>query len=301
MVSAVIPVKNGARFIRAALQSLLNQGSVVTQVIVVDDGSTDETHALVRALPDPRIRLVGNARHPGISGGRNTGAAMVGEGWLYFFDADDLVRPGALTALLDAASANPEAGVVFGDFGRIDQAGQPVGNRSAFRSLRAKPSGDVLPRALLGNFMVVGAQIVRADVFHASGGFEEGIRFCEDWHAWCKMAALTQFHHVKGLDVVDYRLHDASEVHRPIPTLDDFLPGIDAVFSNPLVLGQARDLDLARLRNAAEANMLGYIATEAVRMRRFGMAARATGRALRRSPGLASRTLARVGGAFAGL
>jgi len=300
-ISAVVPVKNGARFIEPALASLLGQGPVVSQIIVVDDGSTDDTAAVVRAIADQRIRLVPNAGPPGVSGGRNTGAALVEEGWLYFLDGDDLVRPGALLALLQAAEAHPEAGVVFGDYRRIDEAGRPVGRRSALKHLRAKPSGEVLAAALLGNFMVVGAQIIRREVFRAAGGFDASIRYGEDWNAWCRIAALTPFHHAKGLEVMDYRLHGSSAVHRRVLTLSDFKPGIDAVFSDPLVRRRMEGVDLERLRAGAEAHMLGYIATEAVRMRRFWTAARATGQAIRRSPRLAPRTLVRVGGALAGL
>ncbi|AMB44409.1 glycosyltransferase [Methylobacterium sp. AMS5] len=307
MISVVIPVKNGARFIRSALDSVLGQGEVVAQVVVVDDGSTDETCAVVAGLVDRRIKLVVNAGKPGPSGGRNTGGACATGDWLYFVDADDLLRPNALTALLAAASAYPDAGVVYGDYGRINETGQPVGRRGALRALRSlrtvpnKPSGDVLREALAGNFMIVGAPIIRREVFQAVGGFNETIRYCEDWEAWCRIAAMARFHYVAGLVVLDYRMHDSSAMHRRVLTLADFRASLDAIFSDPGIARRVAGPELLQLRRRAEAHLLGYIATEALRMGRYATALDATGQAIVRAPRITPLTLARVGGALVGL
>src|SRR5512143_4042211 len=89
-VSAVIPVRNGARFIAEALRSIQAQTVVPRQIIVVDDGSTDDTPDVVKSFAG-----IDYVRQPplGVSAARNTGAARAGEPHLCFLDADDLWHP----------------------------------------------------------------------------------------------------------------------------------------------------------------------------------------------------------------
>ena len=210
-VSVIMPVKNGARYIAEAIGSALDEGEKVVQLIVVDDASTDGTVEAVRAIGDPRIRIVANHSR-GLPAGRNTGAVLATGEWLYFLDSDDHLRPGALDALLEAGAADPDAAVVYGDYERIDAAGRTIGNRAALRA-RRKPTGDVLAVILAGNFMVVGAQIVRHEAYRRAGGFDETLGYCEDWHFWCRVAAFAPFAHVPGCHVLDYRIHGASMMH----------------------------------------------------------------------------------------
>ena len=109
-VSVVIPAKNVAAYIGETLASALAQREV-DEVIVVDDGSTDSTAAIVRAIRDPRLRLMTNDSS-GVSAARNLGARHARGEWLLFLDADDRLRPGAVAALLAAARGAPRPVVV---------------------------------------------------------------------------------------------------------------------------------------------------------------------------------------------
>jgi glycosyltransferase involved in cell wall biosynthesis len=113
-VSVVIPAKNVAAYVGETLASALAQAEV-TEVIVVDDGSTDDTTAIVRAIRDPRLRLLTNGS-TGVSAARNLGAQHASSQWLLFLDADDRLRPGAVAALLAAARGAPRAVLVYGDY-----------------------------------------------------------------------------------------------------------------------------------------------------------------------------------------
>jgi Glycosyl transferase family 2 len=298
-VSVIMPVKNGVRYIAEAIRSALDAGDTVVQLIVVDDASTDGTLEAVRAIADPRIRIVPNHSR-GLPAGRNTGAAIATGEWLYFLDSDDRLRPGALETLLAAASASPEAAVVYGDYERIDATGRTIGNRASFRA-RRKPAGDVLASILTGNFMVVGAQIVRHEAYKRAAGFDETLGYCEDWHFWCRVAAFAPFAHVPGCHVLDYRIHGASMMHAAPRPFRDLAPAIEAVFADERIVGGFSPATRAALREAARASMMTYVATEAVRLRAYATAARSTAQAIAQRPAGAPKVLAKVLGTFAGL
>jgi glycosyltransferase involved in cell wall biosynthesis len=266
-VSVVIPAKNAAAYIREAIDSALAQGADVGDVVVVNDGSTDDTVAIVRAVRDPRLRLIGNDS-AGVSAARNLGARTARGHWLLFLDADDRLRAGAVTTLVAAASAAPQAVLVYGDYDLIDCAGRPAGRRGLLKG-RRKPSGDVLERLARGNFIVNGGiALVRADAFQAAGGFDERLKLCEDWHCWCRLAAIGEFRFVPAL-LLDYRLHAANTMNAAARSPRDFFPAVECVFGDPLIAGRLAAESAPRLRQAAEIHLLTYAAAQAVRFGRY--------------------------------
>jgi glycosyltransferase involved in cell wall biosynthesis len=281
-VTIVIPAYNAAGFVAEALASAVRQGSAVREIIVVDDHSADDTVAVAGRFGDPRIRLVAN-RSRGVSAARNTGAALATADWLMFLDADDRLRDGAVDRLLAAAAEAPQAGVVYGDYDRIDAGGRLVGRRRLL-SGRSKPAGDVLERLLAGNFIVNGGiMLVRRAVFAGIGGFDETLRFCEDWHCWCRLAAVTPFHYLPAI-VLDYRSHGGNTMSAALRSPDDFLPAADRVFGEPAVVGRLPAALKARLHRAAATHLITYAAAQAMRVGAYGKSLAFAARALRLSP-----------------
>src|SRR4051794_7148381 len=190
-VSVVIPAKNVAAYVGETLASALAQ-TEVTEVIVVDDGSTDDTPAIVRAIRDPRLRLMTNGA-AGVSAARNLGAQHASGQWLLFLDADDRLRPGAVAALLAAARGAPRAVLVYGDYKTSASGGRRTARRD-FSKGRPKPPGAGLRGPPPGNFFSnAGMRPPRAGAFRAIGGFDVSLRYCEDWHCWCRLAAIGEF------------------------------------------------------------------------------------------------------------
>ena len=211
-VSVVIPAKNVAAYVGETLASALAQGEV-TEVIVVDDGSTDNTIAIVRAIRDPRLRLMTNDS-AGVSAARNLGARHASGEWLLFLDADDRLRPGAVAALLAAARGAPRAVLVYGDYNTIDSEGRQVGRRDLLKG-RRKPSGDVLTRLAASNFIVNGGiALARAEAFRAIGGFDNPLRNCEERHCGWLLAAICEVGFAPKLQV-QLRLHQG-HTHKPV-------------------------------------------------------------------------------------
>jgi glycosyltransferase involved in cell wall biosynthesis len=296
-VSVVIPVKNGAAYLREALQSAVAQGPDVAEIIVVDDGSIDGSLQIAAEFCD-RVTV---HRNPGagVSAARNEGARSASGEWLLFLDADDRLKPGAVETLMIAAARANNALVVYGDFDRIDANGSRIGIRHLAHR-RRKPSGLVLNRLVEGFFLGNGGtSIVRANAFAQVGGFDTRLRYCEDWHLWCKLAALGEFAYVRGARVLDYRIHPTNTTDGRFRSYDDCLPALETVFSDRLISQRLHSGDITSLRSLAEVHLMTYSASLAFRSGNFWRAAQQAFMAVlqspRRAPGILARvTLARI-------
>lgn len=298
VVSVVVPAKNAAAYIGETIASALAQADV-SEVIVVDDGSTDDTVAIVRAICDPRLRLIMNDAS-GVSAARNLGARSARGDWLMFLDADDRLRPNAVTTLLTTAKTAPHAVLIYGDYNTIDSAGLAIGRRGLLKG-RRKPSGDVLERLASGNFIVNGGiMLVRGDAFRSTGGFDVSLRYCEDWHCWCRLAALGEFAYVPKL-LLDYRLHTANTMNAAVRTPQDFFPAVARVFEDELILGKLPPGAAPRLQRAAEIHLVTYAATQAVRFGRYREALGYLGMVGRRSLKVVPRSAVKIALSYFGI
>jgi glycosyltransferase involved in cell wall biosynthesis len=212
-VSAIVPTYNRAAYLARCLESLFAQGDVVGEVIVVDDGSPDDTEErlapLVRA---GRIRYVRQA-NAGLAAARNTGASCAGGSYLYFLDDDDLAYPGAVRILLDELQRHPTAAMAYGEvrpFRGESSTPVPTGDPSPPGS---SPGvyGAVDYRRFLGfnRIWSAGQVLIRRDAFEAVGGFVAALKKVEDWDLWLRLLARYPGRSIPT-PVLGYRLHDAN-------------------------------------------------------------------------------------------
>jgi glycosyltransferase involved in cell wall biosynthesis len=171
-VAAIIPTYNRAHLVRRAIESVLAQTEPVDEIIVVDDGGTDNTWAVVAGFGD-RVRYL-RRENGGLAAARNTGVRAAHSRWVAFLDDDDEWLP-EKTALQKAAiAAEPDAVLCYGGPVWVG-----VDGRETF--LRPTAPGDLSPRIRLKNLITPCATMVRADAFHKVGGFNERLRCVEDW------------------------------------------------------------------------------------------------------------------------
>jgi glycosyltransferase involved in cell wall biosynthesis len=305
-VNIVIPMKNAAPFIGAAVASALDQ-RCVKRVIVVDDASTDRSAEIVALIKDERVTLIRGAGG-GVSAARNLGFAEIERlsdtqeaerSWVMFLDADDRLVPGATQKLLEGVRGDCVA--VYGDYERIDARGLRIGRRRLLRR-RDKPSGEILRDLLAGNFIVNGGvMLIRHGQFRQAGGFDEALRYCEDWHLFCRLAALGPIAWSPRTTVLEYRIHDSSAMMSGRINFSHCRAALERVFTDPRIVSQVGRADIVWLRRRAEAHLKIYLACQAIRANAYGQAMRETVQVIGRFPSQTPKTLARALSALAGL
>lgn len=179
-IAVIIPAYNHAHYLRQSIQSVLDQTFTDWELAVVDDGSTDDTPALMASLLDPRLRWV---RQPnaGLSAARNTGLRETCAPLVTFLDADDWFLPNKLELLHGYLRDHGDVGLVAGGMCLADPDGRMVADVAA-----ASPD-LALPAMLYNNPIPVGGVLLRRQWLDRVGVFDEGMRACEDWDLWLRM------------------------------------------------------------------------------------------------------------------
>jgi glycosyltransferase involved in cell wall biosynthesis len=203
-VSVIVPTHNRSAWLRLTLTSVLGQRGVDLEVLVVDDGSIDDTAGTVKALGDPRVRLLRHERPEGVSATRNHGAAEAHGEWLGFVDDDDLWAPEKLARQLEAAEGHGRAWAYTGSVNvdddlRVLAAIRPFSPREVVHLV---PHRNVIPG---GGSNV----IMRRDAFARVGPFDTHLKNTEDWEMWIRLASVS--HPAWAPEpLLAYRLHSAN-------------------------------------------------------------------------------------------
>ncbi|MDY6952178.1 MAG: glycosyltransferase, partial [Thermodesulfobacteriota bacterium] len=179
-VSVVIPSYNRALFLKEAIDSVLAQGFEDFEVIVVDDGSTDTTNALLASCP--RVFVVTQDRL-GVSAARNAGIARAAGRFLAFLDSDDLWLPEKLAAQIAFFERHPQALIC-----QTEEIWIRDGVRVNPKMRHSKPSGMIFERSLELCLVSPSAVMMRRDLIDKVGWFDETLPACEDYDLWLRIA-----------------------------------------------------------------------------------------------------------------
>ena len=216
-LSVVVPSYNTARYVRDTLASLLAQTVRDLEVVVVDDGSRDDSLAVLGAVDDPRLTVAVQANR-GLAGSRNSGLLLARAPAIGFCDADDLWFARKAERHLACLDADPGVGLTFSWSAYLDEAGAWTGQYLLSRC-RAPSARDLIRRNHVGNGSTV---VARRDVFARAGLFDESLGSCEDFEMWVRAAACSGYG-VRLLPEVltGYRVRAGSMS----TTYDDFVRG----------------------------------------------------------------------------
>jgi len=216
LVSVVTAAYNMGQYVRQAVDSVLAQAGPAVEVIVVDDGSTDDTaRALAAYADEPRVRVISQA-NAGQTKAKNAGLRAARGEFVRFCDADNAWRPGKLLRQLPLLRANPAVGVVYGDVALIGPAGEPLPAPPVKRW-----SGRITGRLLADNFVTFNTTLVPRRVLEEFGGFDESLRMAIDYDLWLRVSTKYEFLHVPE-PLVDYRIWGGQMSHRTGERLDSY-------------------------------------------------------------------------------
>jgi glycosyltransferase involved in cell wall biosynthesis len=203
-VSVVIATYNYGRFLSEALRSVLAQTFQNFEVIIIDDGSTDDTaHVAASFLGDPRIRYHRTERQ-GQPRAKNTGIRLTTGPLIAFLDADDVWLPGKLERQLALFAKNPELGVVYSRRLVMDEEGEQLRYTQPLLY-----RGYVLEQMFLDNFVCFSSAVVRRAVLAHVGLFDESIPMAIDYDLWLRVASCYHFDFVDE-PLVRYRVGHAN-------------------------------------------------------------------------------------------
>lgn len=213
LVSVIIPNYNYARYLRQAIDSVLAQTYPHIEVVVVDDGSQDDSRAVLE-MYGTRIRWV-TQRNQGVAAARNHGVRLSQGDYLAFLDADDYWLPAKIERQLERFRQNPELGLVY--------CGTDEFNESGTVNLRVDGlEGWVLVELLLlrrpAFFGGGSGFVVPRALFDEVGSFDERLSTSADWDLVCRLAARKPFGFVPEV-LLKYRLHQ-SNMHANIAVME---------------------------------------------------------------------------------
>ena len=202
LVSVIIPCHNQARFLSEAIGSVLCQSYPLFEIVVVDDGSTDDTFEVASRYRE--VRCV-RQKNQGLSAARNAGVGASKGSYLVFLDADDRLLRHALQAGLECLTAHPECAFVYGHLQFIASDGSPLPTIKQVRVER-----DHCLQLLRGDYIwTPGVVMYRRTIFDSIDGFDTRIDACADCDLNIRISRDYPVY-CHGNVILEYRQHDAN-------------------------------------------------------------------------------------------
>jgi glycosyltransferase involved in cell wall biosynthesis len=200
-VAIVVNTFNQTRYLESALLSCVDQLVAPREIVVVDDGSSDDPGAVVGRFEQVRLIRQPNS---GLAASRNTGWRATDCAYVVFLDADDRLTRRALKSGLECLERNPDAWMAYGAHRHVSESGEPI-SPVLFRSLGSAPLVNLLRG---GNLIAMhGAVIYRREALAALGGFDQALPVCEDLDLYLRVAEHGRIAS-HGALVAEYRQHD---------------------------------------------------------------------------------------------
>jgi glycosyltransferase involved in cell wall biosynthesis len=208
MTSVIIPCFNAGAFLNQTLDSVFRQQGEMSEVICVDDGSTDNTLAVMEQYPVKVLRHAGGG-NSGVSASRNLGLAHATGEFVSFLDADDIWEPTFLSRTRQVMQDDNEIGVVYTHCVAIDEH-----NKKLFEFPKRRPSQPLAHRLLLDCFIQTPSiALIRRQALDRVGGFEPAILTAEDHDLWIRLAEITGFAFIDE-PLAYYRKHSSQWSNR---------------------------------------------------------------------------------------
>ncbi len=213
--SVIVPVFNRSELLKRALDSVISQSLAPREVIVVDDGSTDDTAEVLRSDYSTHVRVISQP-NAGVSRARNVGITASGSEWIAFLDSDDEWHPRKLEFQAKFLAQNSEYQVCH-----CDEIWIRRGTRVNPKKRHAKSGGWIFPKCLPLCAISPSAVILNQAVFSDVGFFDESLPVCEDYEMWLRVTSKYPVGFVNEQLVIKYGGHD-DQLSQAYPAMDRF-------------------------------------------------------------------------------
>jgi glycosyltransferase involved in cell wall biosynthesis len=202
LISVVIPTYNRSSLIGKSIESVFSQDYPNLEVIVVDDGSTDDTQQVIEVLKNPKLRYFRHEQNRGAPAARNTGLHQARGEYIAFLDSDDAWIPGKLSKQMEVMlRSDGDVALVYGGMRKIDDEGNTTGYK------KPRKRGNIYQSLLKDN--IIGSTsipLLKTKVVKETGGFDEELRSRQDYDLWLRIAKLYKVDFVPE-PLVLYRVH----------------------------------------------------------------------------------------------
>lgn len=185
-VSIIIPTYNRRNVIKNTIQSVLNQTYPEFELLIIDDGSTDDTESLVNQLDDSRIRYIKLPENKGVAAARNVGISEANYDYIAFQDSDDLWKETKLEKQMKVITQNTEIGLIYCPYECRKADGQLLTVPDDSIPLQEK-QGDIYRYMLRRNTIGTPTALLRKEYLIKAGGFREGLTCLEDWELFLRI------------------------------------------------------------------------------------------------------------------
>jgi len=235
-LTILMPMLNVGRFVREAAGSVLASTGVKAELVIIDDGSTDDSRSIVKSIGDPRIRLIDGPR-TGIANAFNAGLNVARGRWLARCDGDDLVPPQRFASQMRWLEQNPEFGAACGGFATITERGRFI------RDMNCGPTAqDITDELHTGHTRTSFCTwLIRTDLVRQAGGCRDYFKVAEDIDLQLRMSELCRVWYDPE-SCYRYRLHGTSATHTCSTALRKFYHATACRLQTQRLAGQPDDL-----------------------------------------------------------
>ena len=191
LLSVVMCAYNEEKYIKKAIESILNQSFRDFELIIIDDLSSDQTRNIIEEFTDERIVVLTNDENMGPYRSANKGIAIARGEFIARHDADDMSMPDRFRLQLDILLNHPAIGLVSTDFHYIDESDRIID------SVTVPEGHDILfARLTTGNVFSQGALMFRKEIFYQLGGYRDELPVSQDYDMWLRFSEVTQLENI---------------------------------------------------------------------------------------------------------
>ncbi len=237
-ISVIVPTYNRKQLVCRALESIKRQTLQPSEVIIVDDGSTDGTFEMLQ-YEYPEFNNIRQA-HSGVSKARNSGLAFCENNrWVAFLDSDDEWKPGKLEKQAVWITRNPDYSICH-----CDEIWIRKGTRVNPMKKHKKLGGWIYPHCLPLCVVSPSTVLIHSSVFEQVGKFDESLPVCEDYDLWLRISNQYRFGYMEEKLVVKHGGHD-DQLSRAYPAMDQYrIFALDKILRHGNLDREARNLTL---------------------------------------------------------